>query len=406
MIYFFYPSRILGGAELLILRTAYLLKNSGLDVTIVDIVDGWVSNQVKCKNQDIALEYVCDKKIKLEDNAVLITTANFMFTLDDFFKISNTKVIFWVVQPYNVVTMFPKTTLKQRYNFDFLYLVNKLYENTVRNKHRLIISEILDKNGMVAMDGNCNNVLNKYYGLNYKYYLPVFIETTNLEIKVERNIMKPIQAIWVGRIDKEFKIHILKKLLSDLRSMILNGTVLLYVVGDGDGLSDLIDYSKKICIHNKIVFLGTVDKAELNDYIKNMDIGFAMGTSALDIASLKIPTVLLDFTYIDLIHYKYRWIFEAENFDLGRDISLLTDESLNKMKTIDRIIEDLKNGKENIAEESYDHVLNNHGENQVVLNLNKYLKQVEFSIRDIYNYRNQKPFWLKLRNSLRLKNRR
>ncbi len=99
MIYLFYPSRILGGAELLILRTASLLKNSGFDVAIIDIENGWISNQVKTQKKDISLKYIYNEKIKLEDDSILITTANFKFKLDDFFEESSAKVIFWVVQP-------------------------------------------------------------------------------------------------------------------------------------------------------------------------------------------------------------------------------------------------------------------------------------------------------------------
>lgn len=406
MIYFFYPSRILGGAELLILRTAYFLKKAGLDITIVDIVDGWVSNESKNQKQDITLEYIYDRKVKLKDNSVLITTANFMFTLDDFFEKSNTKVIFWVVQPYNVVTMFPRTRLKKRHNFDLLYFINKIYQNTVRNRNGSIISEIINKNGIVAMDDHSNSVLNKYYGLNYKAYLPVFIETSNFEVENKKKIIEPIQAIWVGRVDQEFKIHILKKVISDLSPMILDNTIQLNVVGDGDGLPNLIDYCKKKNIHKKIKFLGTLNKIELKDQIKYMDIGFAMGTSAIDIASLKVPTVLLDFSYSNVVNYKYRWIFEAENFDLGRDISLLKDTDINKMKNIDQILVELRNEKENIGEKSYLYIINNHGEEQIFLKLKKYFNQVEFSISDVYNYRDRKPFWLKFRNNLHLKNRR
>ncbi|MCH7296577.1 glycosyltransferase [Acinetobacter higginsii] len=403
MIYFFYPSRVLGGAELLILRTASLLKKSGFDVTIIDIEDGWVSNKVKEQKRDINLKYIYNDKIKIEDDSILITTANFKFKVDDFFERSNAKVIFWVVQPYNVIITLPKMPLKKRYNFDVLHLLNVIYVNLVRKKHRSVISEIINKNGIVAMDGQCNNILNEYYGLNYKNYLPVFVENLIFRTSVEKKSVTPIKAIWVGRVDNDFKIHILKKVVFDLKPYIENESVEFNIVGDGEGLDSLIDFCKKNKIYKKIVFLGTLNSSELEHCIKSMDIGFAMGTSAIDIASFKVPTILLDFSYSQVLDYKYRWFFEAENFDLGRDINLLKD--IDKMRTIDQVLEELSVDKKNIGEKSYLHAINNHGEEQIVIRLNNYFNQVDFTINDIYAYRNKKPFWLKLRNSLHVKNR-
>ncbi|MDH0718590.1 glycosyltransferase [Acinetobacter junii] len=404
MIYLFYPSRILGGAELLILRTASLLKNSGFDVAIIDIENGWISNQVKTQKKDISLKYIYNEKIKLEDDSILITTANFKFKLDDFFEESSAKVIFWVVQPYNIITTLPKMPLKKRNKFDVLYLVNKTYMNLVENKYRAVILDIINKNGIVAMDGQCNDILKEYYSLSYQEYLPVFVEDLNLRMSIEKKNTRPIRAVWVGRIDKEFKIHILKKVIFDLKSYIQSGSVELNIIGDGEGLNELICFCKKIAVYEKIVFLGTLNREDLERHIKYMDIGFAMGTSAIDIASFKVPTILLDFSYSKVIDYKYRWFFEAENFDLGRDICFLKD--INNMRAIEQIFQELNCDKDNIGMKSYFHVINNHGEEQIVVKLKKYFNQVNFSMCDIYNYRNKKPFWLKLRNSLYVENKK
>ena len=46
MIYFFYPSSIIGGAENLMVNTANLLCNAGLSVGVVDFKNGWVVNNI------------------------------------------------------------------------------------------------------------------------------------------------------------------------------------------------------------------------------------------------------------------------------------------------------------------------------------------------------------------------
>ncbi len=53
MIYIFYPSSIMGGAEYLLARTANLLYNNGFNVGLVDIEGGWLSaniNNMEKKN--------------------------------------------------------------------------------------------------------------------------------------------------------------------------------------------------------------------------------------------------------------------------------------------------------------------------------------------------------------------
>ena len=63
---------------------------------------------------------------------------------------------------------------------------------------------------------------------------------------------------------------------------------------------------KKFCENlNNVNFLGTLRNNQLQSVLSQANIGFAMGTSALDIANLGIPTILLDFSYQPINFYKY-----------------------------------------------------------------------------------------------------
>ena len=46
MIYIFYPSNIMGGAEYLLIKTANLLYNNNYDVGVIDFENGWVSKNI------------------------------------------------------------------------------------------------------------------------------------------------------------------------------------------------------------------------------------------------------------------------------------------------------------------------------------------------------------------------
>ena len=105
MIFIFYPSHILGGAELLLIRLANDLYNSGYEVGIVDVQNGWISENIN--NSHIETIYIGKEKVLLPNNATLITTSNFIYSLDNYFERSNTKLLFWTVQPYNVIISMP-----------------------------------------------------------------------------------------------------------------------------------------------------------------------------------------------------------------------------------------------------------------------------------------------------------
>ncbi|HGH3665493.1 TPA: hypothetical protein ACJK7M_001384, partial [Acinetobacter baumannii] len=69
MIYFFYPSKIMGGAEYLMINSANLLANSGLNVGVIDIEEGWIINNIQ--NDLIKKEVIAyGNKFQLKDEDV------------------------------------------------------------------------------------------------------------------------------------------------------------------------------------------------------------------------------------------------------------------------------------------------------------------------------------------------
>jgi hypothetical protein len=78
--------------------------------------------------------------------------------------------------------------------------------------------------------------------------------------------------------------------------------------------------------------------------LSSLDILFAMGTSALEGARLGVPTALLDFSYGPVpADYRYRWLFDAEDFELGRliDASRRGESSdLSLARMLDQLAED------------------------------------------------------------------
>lgn len=395
MIYLFYPSKIIGGAEFLFFRTALLLEKSGRDVVLFDIEGGWLSNNV----DSLGIKKIIynGKKIELNDQDILITTSNLMYNLDLFFKKSDAKILFWTIQPYNILFNFSngKKTLRNI----FISTYTKICESS----HVDYLNELISKNSIVAMDGECNKVLKKFYGLKYNEFLPIYIDSESFNrlanIKELHNI---VEAIWIGRIDLEFKIYILKKVIKDLNELCENKKyrVNFNIVGDGPGYEILKNFSNEIK-NISINFLGEKHGDDLTELIMNQNIGFAMGTSALDIAAKGIPTVLLDFSYTELENNKYRWIFESSDAVTGRDIALLEQSEYDEMYTIKEVFSQLFAQYSTKAELSYKYVSLNHSSENVLDKLLKYLDNASFTFSDLYRYRRLKPLWaFKVKNRL------
>ena len=390
MIYVFYPSKIMGGAEYLMIRTANLLQKNGFSVGVIDFENGWVSNNIK--NDKIYKRYfVGHKKIKLEDNDFLITTANYMYKLDSYFEKSNTRVLLWTVQPYNTVISIPEVLRK----IPLFEKIKYEYLNYKEPAHRENLQSIIEKMGIVSMDGECDNVLFEKYKINYNNFIPVFIDDDSFRNTAIKKIKDNcVRIIWLGRIDLEFKIHILKKVLLDIDffSKESKESFVFDIIGNGPGLEELKLFVEENLIL-KVNFLGEIESNDLLSVISQYDLGFAMGTSALDIAAKKVPTILLDFSYSEVLKYNYRWIFETDKYTLGRDINLLSEIDIDSMKSIKDIFIELNNDKNLISQKCFDYVYKTHSSKSALKKLNFHISSSKFTLNDVYKYRLTKPFW-------------
>lgn len=393
MVYVFYPSHILGGAELLMIRTANLLQENNIPSGVIDYKDGWVINEID--NPNIFKRILArNRKISLNDDDIIITTSNFLYQLDYFFQKSKARVLLWTVQPYNVVLDIPKA-------LNNIPLISNMLSKSLKRfepVHKNILEDIINKSGIVAMDGACNDILFKKYNIHYADFLPIYINHSNFNTTSPKTITNKINIVWLGRVDIDFKIHILLKVLSDIEKVKDSFTqeFIFDVIGDGPGLHILKHYVADN-ISFEVNFVGTKDNKELNNILKKYNLGFAMGTSALELSAKKIPTILLDFSYNEITNYKYRWLFESANYDLGRDLSSLSSNEINEMYPLDKIFNDLLTQFFKLSEESYNYTLKNHSSAQAIYKLLNNLSHTKLTLEDIYKYSLSKPYWQNLK---------
>ena len=401
----YYPSKITGGAEFLLKTTADLLKKE-YKVIIVDIESGWLSSNIK----DVEIIHVSNK-VYLDSNSILITAASLIRNIDLVFY-GEFKLISWVLQAYNIIPQLPKIPSFQ-YN-DIFRLIFKY--TLLREEYKYFFKQINylnSTNSIYIMDDGCNDVMSKYLGIELDKYLPVVIpddKFVNFCDKPLKNIKNNnITLVWLGRLDGGFKNPILIRLIKDVLafSEINNYDVVFNIIGDGPGFKEIIN----ICKNTKdIEFIFHREKRgnELRNIILNSDIGFAMGTSALEIAACYTPTILLDASYGNVSHkYKYKWIFEEKGYCIGRSIDLSVDKTMNNKLNFSEIILNYEKDYASIGEKCYKYVEINHSEKILK---NKLINAIENSCFSFADAKERgvfkKPFWhplLILKNYIRSK---
>lgn len=390
---FFYPSKIVGGAEMLFYRMAQQLKKRGYDVSYLDYKNGFISNQIKKnKNQIKIINFNLFRTYQLDEGTTLIAPLSFSFTISSFFK-GNFYVFLWSIHPkglhYSIESL-------HKYSFHNKKKISE-YSNSIQRFIRL--------NGVYFMDLDNFYYQNKIFnlGLSEITYLPIpCTENTRKKIFLENN--EVINIGWLGRLSIEKRYSVANIIDNCNKFLERNATekINLHVIGDGDFMNFL--KNKPTNSRLKIHFTGTLVGKNLLEYLlENVDMMFAMGTSALESSSIKIPTILLDHSLIPFdVNNKFRFIYENEGYSLGNDYEERLTKGSHSFEYIINTAKDSKKLKEE-GDKCYSYYENNHTEKAVsdllcsLLNKNKLtrniIKQSDFGkfdflerIKFIYSY--------------------
>jgi hypothetical protein len=187
----------------------------------------------------------------------------------------------------------------------------------------------------------------------------------------------------LGRLCED-KISSVINLLNNLESLEDRSKKNLYIIGDGAWRSEIIpsNYKNNISIH----FKGTVSGEELNDFlINNADILFAMGTSSLEGASLKIPSAIIPHSMTKMDCDRYVYIQNTKDFCLGWYDSQIDTLELETLKLRD-IIDDIyrKGLKSELAESGYEYYIKNHTIEKVITSFKEALSSSNLKYDFLY----------------------
>lgn len=316
---FFYPSQILGGAELLFARLAMHLRQQGHEVLLVDVQGGKLSQLLAGQDVEVIVA-VRGQPVLLQD-AVLITPSSHVMEVRRWIRPHvSLRCVFWTIHPYNNRIFPPYLTGLLSTHPRLLYAVNRIFLGHEFAERRASLEWLMANGGLVFMDDECYRQTQEWYGLPASLppvYLPIPLPEKTASTPPRPLRDDDLRLVWIGRL-VDFKVHSLLFLAQQLAASAMARRVTLVIVGTGDEAVATLDKVRALGL--KLDIRGEMSPDDLCRLLETeADLVVAMGTSALEGARLGIPTVLIDASYSPIQNgYRFRWLYQTRGFCLGR----------------------------------------------------------------------------------------
>lgn len=365
-IYFCFPHRGVGGVPLLFLRLAHAIAEKYQHKCIlVDYPDGYMATRANSNLVDI-LHYDDDKQTLISGNAIVLFQSMTPWSIFPGLSISDdVRVLFWNCHPLNLAVLLPGLRNFSAAASGIMFNFSQLVLRSYRARLREFVRHLMVNNGLVFMDHE--NVVSTEMNIGLKVENPVYIPIPALNYHARQQPVRVanensiIHLCWVGRI-VDFKYFILKRMLDDISRLtdISSRLFKITIVGDGSHLHQLKIHSSRIANY-EITFVRHLEESELNEFlVKDVDILFAMGTSALEGAKLGVPTILLDLAYTDVPEtYVYRWLFQRDGSTLGETLRDFSSDGCS-YRSLDLLIAEFLQEEQVISQKTYSYFVKNH----------------------------------------------
>jgi len=350
---FYSPYPTISGVSILFLRLASYLSQTH-NIFIMDLNDGYMHDKVplNCK----FIPYNAPEMLPPDTILVAQSCALWRIPFIDKFD-KNTKFFLWNLHPDNLnPNIGEKTKGLREVIRTSINLLNYCRKSNLKKQTKLFI----ENKAIYFMDMENLENTEKLLGLNIRnnLLLPIINNISSPE-KIKNNPIsgnKVIKCIWVGRIEG-FKLQILLYTISRLESY-KKHKIHLTLVGRGKDQKIVNSYLSK-CRNLTYTCIDDIPFNELNSIFKDKHLAFSMGTSALDSASIGIPTVCLDYSYSEIKkYYQFHFLYENTGYIVASEIT--STKFLSNKCNLDKIFDEIINDSEAVSEKSFNYCLNNH----------------------------------------------
>jgi hypothetical protein len=403
---FYFPYYEDSGVPVLFHRLANYIANHNQEIVIylIDYKNGSMARHL-LKLPNIHLIIFKDgEKVAVPDNTILIMQAFLPYKWPYELQLKdNTRLFFWNLHPRNIVpSLLPFFSLTELptthwWVYRFVSLLYPVFLQRLKKYANLLFKN----SAYYFMDITNYESTVKYLYLKWvddasDFIIPIPV-TLNTDFSINKELHKDnIRFCWVGRLC-DFKAHILVYTINKLGDISKqhNIKITYYIIGDGSH-REYIEKNINAVSNIEVVFCGTFSAYEVHNFLcKNVDVLTAMGTSALEGAQLRIPTILLDYSYKKITKdYNFRFLYETIGCDLGHQISKLDFQPKNK--SLEDILSKLSNEYWLQADKTYQYYLTNHTIDSVV---DKFLMQISkttltYSMIDKSYFKKSWALWL------------
>lgn len=388
---FYFPYHEVSGVPVLFFRLANELAilDKLILIYVIDYSDGAIARNLINKSNITLLQFTDGKPISPPEDAILVMQSILPYSIRPELKIlPNTRLVFWNLHPDCLIpNLIPIPHLRNLQNSNFklyCFMAKKLFPKLITNL-RQFVEKAVAKKALWFMDQSNLDKTSKYLFMSISNvdYVQVPVNKSKF-IKINSYPRKDyLNFTWIGRLC-DFKSHILIYTIKKLNIIAREKKVKInyFIIGDGP-------FRKKIkdsVINNEwftLEMVGTIKPDVIDNYLlENTDVFTGMGTSALEGAKLGIPTILLDISSYPIKgDYKFRWLHESKNFDLGHDITQndLEDGNLN----LTQIFDDLINNYNNLSFNALNYFMQNHEMKTVLEKFIFKINQSEMIFSDI-----------------------
>tara|TARA_Y100000588_G_C14281064_1_gene937184 strand:- start:8873 stop:10084 length:1212 start_codon:yes stop_codon:yes gene_type:complete len=364
---FMYPvlSGVMGGVQHQIINLITYYANNGYLVRLYDYDNGLIKRKLdekEVKNYQFCL--LDDEKIirNLGDEVFILTgVLGIKYPLN--FVNKNVKILIWDV--YTPVW----------YDFD---KVKRIF--TIPNLKNDFIKLVNEHNGIGFMEDTGFNYFNdqiKACEFNGSDIIPVCLPSTESTYvsKLSYDTGKPLIIGYIGRA-VDWKVMPLRHLITTLLRSEIEFKIKV-ITNNATVFKNLLDIDNE-----NIEFLEGVVGEELDQYIiENINVGYSMGVSALELGKFAIPTILADFSKSKFDDtYRFQWLKDSKMYSLGKDVNTISDYS--DRKTISQML-NLKPDLKKIGSETKDYVDSHHS---IEITANKIIDKIEKTELYAYSY--------------------
>lgn len=380
-IVFYFPFPSVGGVSVLFLRLAKLLCDKR-KIILMDLEDGYMA-----KNLPNNVEFVpYSKPEKIPNNSIVVIQSCPPWRIPYISNFPrNATLFFWNLHPDNLRPDF----ISNNSRINGIKWLFYLFTSIRKRKLNKLIELLLDNNAIRFMDRENFSSTSFYYDLriNKPSYLQILTEG-NKTPKIHHNKINGniINIAWLGRVEG-FKTSILSHIIERLAS-VQSICIKLKIIGSG---KDIDEIKMKCRNHNNIQFqfIEEISFHHITTTMSAIDILFAMGTSALEGARNKVPTILVDYSYKKINGlYQFKMIYEKQYYNLAE---MINDSFNEDESSLEELLIDIVNNYADYADRSFLYWQNNFSP---VIVIPKFIYAVDsstFQFKDLFESNVQHP---------------